>query len=267
MRKILLLLTFFVLHAAHALTADEAKAIALGETDARIAALGQAVPHADDKTAAFLQALADDAVKSAGDRVFIVRDEQVTDPVTGAAVSLPADAEDVVSNNRMRGELDSALAALRLFSKDDKVRAAAVADLQKDPDESRLPLIAKAYAAEHVPAIKEQLALVRAAALLTSSDRMRRLEAAELLAASRSPATRSLLLERLRREADPQVKAALQASAQRIEASLVWGERAAADDFATQRTSWPNAAKRRRSSTNSAVAGTMPSTVITKKLP
>jgi hypothetical protein len=28
----------------------------------------------------------------------------------------------VVNNNRMRGEIDTALAALKLFSKDDKVR-------------------------------------------------------------------------------------------------------------------------------------------------
>src|SRR5437870_1229666 len=62
------------LGAAHALTPDEAKAIAVGEPDARIEALNKAVVAADDKTAAFLQALADDAVKTAGGRVFIVKD-------------------------------------------------------------------------------------------------------------------------------------------------------------------------------------------------
>ena len=45
----------------YALTADEAKAIASGESEARIAALNQAVITADDKTAAFIQAMADDA--------------------------------------------------------------------------------------------------------------------------------------------------------------------------------------------------------------
>ena len=38
---------------------------------------------------------------------------------------MPADAEDVINNNRMRGELDTALAALKLFSKADAVRQAA----------------------------------------------------------------------------------------------------------------------------------------------
>jgi urea transport system permease protein len=70
---------------AHALTADEAKAIAIGESDTRIEALGKAVATADDKTAAFLQALADDAVKVAGGKPVIVRDGKGTDPVTGAA--------------------------------------------------------------------------------------------------------------------------------------------------------------------------------------
>jgi urea transport system permease protein len=224
----LLLLLALVAGSAHALTADEANAIALGETDARIEALNKSVANADDKTAAFLQALSDDAVKTANGKAFIVRDDKASDPVTGAPAPLPADAEDVVNNNRMRGELDSALAALKLFSKDAKLRTTAVAQLQKDPDESKLPLIEKAFAAEQDAAIKEQLGLVRAQALLSSSDKARRLEAAQLLAGSTSPSTRSLLLQRLKEEGDADVKFALQASLRTVEASLAWSERAAA---------------------------------------
>src|SRR3954469_2095664 len=167
MRKsFIYLLALVGAHAVHALTPDEAKAIAIGESDTRIEALNKAVSNADDKTAAFIQALSDDAVKISGGQVFVVRDDKATDPVTGAPAQLPADAEDVVNNNRVRGEIDSALSALKLFSKDDKLRSAAVAELQKDPDESKLPLIEKAYAAEQDAAIKEQLGLVRAQALL-----------------------------------------------------------------------------------------------------
>jgi urea transport system permease protein len=225
---VFLLLVLLFSSAGHALTADEARAIATGETDARIEALNRAVTAADDRTAAFLQALADDAVKVAGERVFVVRDEKASDPVTGAPVDLPADAEDVINNNRMRGELDTALAALKLFSPDERVRSAAVAELQKEADEARLPLIEKAYAAEKNAAIKEQLALVRAGALLGSADKARRLQAARLLADSRNAGTRTLLLARLQSEQDTEVKAALSASVRSIEASLAWGERAAA---------------------------------------
>lgn len=223
-----LLLALCTAGAAHALTADEAKAIATGDSDDRIAAMNKAVANADDRTAAFLQALADDAVKTAGGKVFVVRDGKGTDPATGAEVAVPAEAEDVINNNRMRGELDTALAALKLFSKDAQLRAAAVAELRKEPDESKLPLIEKAYAAETDAGIKEQLGLVRAAALLTSSDKARRVEAAQAMSASRSPATRSLLLQRLGEEQDAEVKAALQASLRGVEASLAWSERAAA---------------------------------------
>ncbi|HYE39643.1 MAG TPA: urea ABC transporter permease subunit UrtB, partial [Ramlibacter sp.] len=228
LQKYLLLLAICIAGSAHALTAVEARALATGESDARIEALDQAVQAADDKTAAFLQALADDAVKVAGDRVFVVRDDKAVDPVSGAEVPLPEDAEDVVNNNRMRGELDMALAALKLFSRDPAVRAAAVAQLQKEPDEARLPLIEKALAAEQDEAIRDRLALARAAALLTSSVKARRLEAARLLSQSRTPATRSLLLQRMGDEGDPQVRAALQASIRGIEGSLAWSERAAA---------------------------------------
>jgi urea transport system permease protein len=209
----------------YALTPDEAKALATGESDTRIEALNKAVANADDKTAAFLQALSDDAVKTAAGRVFVVKDGKGFDPVTGAEAAVPADAEDVINNNRMRGELDSALAALKLFSKDDKLRAAAVAEMQKDPDESKLPLIEKAYAAEANAAIKEQLGLVRAAALLSSSDKAKRMEAAQLIVGTRSPSTKTLLLARLKEETDPQVKAVLEGSLRQVEGSLAWGER------------------------------------------
>ena len=85
--------------------------MALGETEGRVEALVRAAVNPDDKTAAFIQALADDAVKTAGDKVLVIKDGQAFDPVTGAAQPLPADAEDVINNNLMRGELDTALAA------------------------------------------------------------------------------------------------------------------------------------------------------------
>jgi urea transport system permease protein len=213
---------------AHALTPAQANAIATGDTDARIEALNQAVADADDKTAAFIQALADEAVKIAGDKVFVVKDGKAFDPVTGAPSPLPADAEDVISNNRMRGELDTALAALKLFSRDDRQRAEAVKVLRNDSDESRLPLIEKAYAAEPNPQIKEQLGLVRAAVLLGSSDKSRRLDAAQLLAQSNNGNTKTLLIERIKVETDPAVKTALQASLRTVEGSLAWGDKVGA---------------------------------------
>ncbi|MCY7306417.1 MAG: urea ABC transporter permease subunit UrtB [Rhodoferax sp.] len=210
---------------ALALTADDARSIAIGETDARIEALNKALVQADDRTAAFLQALSEDAVKAAGDKLFIVRDGKGFDLLTGAAAEVPEGAEDVINNNRMRGELDAALASLRLFSKDEKLRREGIKVLQGESDESRLPLIEKAYAAEQNPQLKEQLGLIRAAVLLGSSDKAKRLLAANLLAQSGQASTKTLLLERLKLETDPEVKAALASTLRSVEAALAWGDR------------------------------------------
>ena len=210
---------------ANALTADAARGIAIGETDARIKALNRAMVGADDRTAVFLQALSEDAVKATGDRLFIVGDGQGFDPVSGAAAAVPEGAEYVVNNNRMRGELDAALASLRLFSRDEKLRREGIKVLQGESDEARLPLIEKAYAAEQNPQLKEQLGLIRAAVLLGAPDKAKRLLAANLLAQSGQASTKTLLLERLTLETEPDVKAALAATLRSVEAALAWGDR------------------------------------------
>jgi urea transport system permease protein len=227
-RHFLFLLALLATSSAHALTAAEARAIAAGETDSRIEALNKAVAAADDRTAAFIQALSDEAVKVEGDKVFIVRDGKATDPVTGASATPTDAAEDVVINNRMRGELDSAAAALKLFSPDAGVRRAAIKSMTGDTDEAKLPLVEKAFAAEADPAIKSRLAVVRAAILLNSPDKARRLEAAKLLAGSNNTNTKTVLLARLKDETEPDVKSAIESSLRSVEASLAWGDRIAA---------------------------------------
>ena len=108
---------------ALALSAEQARALTLGDTDARVSALQKALAAPDAPTAAFLKALSDDAVKVNGTQVLVVRDGHATDPVTGEATPLPATAEDVINNNRMRGEIDAALSALQLLSTDATLRS------------------------------------------------------------------------------------------------------------------------------------------------
>jgi urea transport system permease protein len=223
--RALALATIFVAGHAYCITAETAKAMAIGDGDARIEALRGAVTGADEKTVAFIQALSDEAVKIVGDAPVIVKGDRAIDPVTGAELALPESAEDVMNNNRMRGELDSALASLKLMSPHEAVRRAAVQTLLGDVDESTLPLLDKAFAAETVPDIKERLGRLRAAALLNSADKTKRLEAANLLAASSQAATKTMLLERLAAESDPQVKLALQKSLSAVESRLAWGDR------------------------------------------
>ena len=121
---------------AYSITAEAVKAIAIGEGDARIEALRAAVAGADEKTVAFIQALSDDAVKVVAGKPVMVKGDRAVDPVTGTESTLPDTADDVMNNNRMRGELDSALAALKLLSPDVQVRREAVKTLQGEVDES-----------------------------------------------------------------------------------------------------------------------------------
>ena len=92
--------------------------------------------------------------------------------------------------------------------------------LQSEPDESKLPLLEKAYAAESVPAIKLALEHIRSAILLGSADKAKRLEAATALGASGTPATKTLLLDRQKVETEADVKAAIGVALKAIEGRL-----------------------------------------------
>ena len=210
---------------AHALTPEEAGKIAAGDSDERITALNAAVTAGDPALVPFVRALLDDEVKTAGGKAYIVKDGKAVEAATGAAATLPADAEDVVNNNRRRRELDAAVAALGLVSTDRAARAKAIADLKDQADEGKLPLIEKAEKAETDAVLKAQLALLRAAVLISSDDAAKRIAAAKALSGSSEPATRSLLLERLNAESDPAVKAAIQAALDSVQSQLAWGEK------------------------------------------
>ena len=216
---------------AQALTQPQALSVAQGETEDRIAALGQLVAAPDARTAVLLQALSDERVKLGPDRrVLITTDTGVVDAATGAAVTLSPDAqsslEDVMLNNRLRGELDGALAALHLTSADQAERlAAAKALMEAGGDDARVALLETAIAKEQDATVLDALKLARAAALAASPDAAKRLAAAKLLGESHRPETRLLLNQRLSDEQDPGVKRALQRSLREVEATLAWGER------------------------------------------
>ena len=217
---------------ANALTADEVRAMALGDSDERAAAIAKVAVGGDVKAQAFFQALLDDNVKTVGEgataKVYLLgADGQATDAASGAAATLPAEAEDVVNNNRMRREIEAALASLKLLSPDATERAEAVKSLKDAPDEARLPLIDKALASETNAKLRAELDLLRAAIMVTSSDRGKRLAAATALAASNEPATKNLLIERLAEgaEPDPEVRSQLRSALSRLESRLAWGER------------------------------------------
>jgi urea transport system permease protein len=223
--RLVLSLSLLALSPAWALTPEQAARIAAGDSDERIAALNEAVAAGDAGLVPFLKAVLADEVKVAAGKAYIVRDGKTVEAGSGAAATLPDGAEDVVNNNRMRREMESALAALALFAPDRALRAKAIVDLRDQVDEGKLGLLERAEAQESDAALKAQLGVLKSALLISSADKDKRIAAAQALAASHEPATRSLLLERLGAETDSQVKLAIQSALDAVQSRLAWGER------------------------------------------
>ena len=215
---------------ALALSAAQARAIASGDTDARVAALGAAAadPAQAQPLALLVRALLDDAVKTAGDKVFIVADGKTLEAGPMTAAVLPEAVDDVVNNNRMRGALQAALAGLKLFSPEPAARREAVKELLKGSlGDAQLPLIAKALSTETDADLKDQLGRMQAGILIASPDTARRLAAAKTLSGSGQSSDKALLQERLKAgaETDPEVRGALMQSLTQVQDRLAWGER------------------------------------------
>lgn len=217
---------------AHALTPAQALAIAAGDSDDRIAALRTAVAAGDPGIAGLAQALLDGAVRTDAQRAYVLKDDgSAVDAATGAPATPPEDAEDALVNNRMRGVLEAVVASLRLRDPDVEARRTALRALKESADEAMLAPVEQALRTETDAQLKADLESLRSRLQLASSDVAKRLAAAQALAVQADPATRSLLLERLRPaadggESDPAVRGALQRSLDAMGARLAWGERA-----------------------------------------
>ncbi len=181
--------------AAHALDPQALSKLATGDGDEKAAAVAALVASGDPRALTVLKALVDGEAQVAGTRLILVKDGAAVDAATGEAVSpLPDSRDDVVVNNRLRREIDGAMASLRLFSPDREARAAAVKELANGADDSARPLIATALASEKDPEIHDSLAQIAASLDLKSRDKAVRLAAIRLLAASANPATKPLLV-------------------------------------------------------------------------
>jgi urea transport system permease protein len=213
---------------AFAFDREMAARLTAEDSDVRIEALDEVMASGDAAAIPFLEHLQDGTVKQAGDRLFIVTDQGARDAMTGEATDLPADADDVVSSNRLRNALERALSALRLVSADPGIRrAAALALTEGDVDPALLPLVQKAALSETQPDIRSLLNEIEAMGHLSDPDRDRRLAAIRTLGDSANPSIKALLAGRLGvdGEADPAVRTALSDSIKAIDARLSRYER------------------------------------------
>jgi len=214
-----------------AMTPELVRDLALGENDAKVQAIAAVVAGGETGALAVLQALLDGEVQTAGDRVLQIRGDSAIDLATGKTVTpLPEVRDDVVLNNRVRRELATAIAALKLTSEDAGTRLAAAQELQRGADEEMLPALRRAIEKEGDPEIRNLLTLSRATIELGSTEKAVRIGAIRALAESRDANTKMLLLPLLERkggdfvEPDSDVRAAAELSLHAIESRLATGE-------------------------------------------
>ena len=188
-------------------------------------------PPAKARALPLLQALLDGEVQTAGEVVLQIKGDAAIDLATGKSVRpLPEPREDVVLNNRVRRELATAIAALRLTSDDRATRLAAAKELQRGADEEMLPAIRRAAEREQDAEIKALLMLSRATIELGSAEKPARIAAIRALAESRDPNTKTLLLPLLEKkggefvETDSDVRSEAELSLRAIEGRLATGE-------------------------------------------
>lgn len=204
-----------------------AKQLASDEFVDRLAAIEQLGALSPEDAGPLLQALADDTLAKAGERLLFYDGERARDALTGAPVDpVPEDIESISLNNRLRLALEGATASQQLFAPDRATRLAAANALRDNATEAMLPLLEKALAGEQDAEIRDLLTRAAARLNLAAEDPAKRLAAAKALSASSDPAVIALLQSRLEKtdgapaEADAGVRAAISASLGEIRGRL-----------------------------------------------
>jgi urea transport system permease protein len=237
MTRFLLILLLCFAGRAFAIDKAAVEKLGFGDSAERSEAINALVAEGDPKAEPLLRAVSEGEVQTVdgkdGKRVLIVKGSEATDAVTGEKVSpLPEGREEVVANNRLRREIEGALAAMQLLAKDRAVRLAAARSLGAKAEEGLLPVVKKALAQETDAEIKPLLELTAASLEIRTGNKEARLGAIRTLGKSNSPSVRTLLVAVLEKgkdgqylEQDADIRAEADRSLRAVEGRLAWGER------------------------------------------
>jgi urea transport system permease protein len=169
--------------------------------------------------------MADETAKVFANAVWVVDHGQARHATTGETRALPDDAQDIMLNNRMRSEIDAALAALKLFHPDAQQRIVAAQAMLKEPDATRKPMLEKALASETQVEVQDWLTSALAAVNLSDPVATTRIAAVKVLAQRARPDVLLLLNQQLTAEQDPAVQTVLKSAIRQVQDGLKWGER------------------------------------------
>lgn len=204
--------------------------LASDDFDEKAAAISAIAAAPDAMTLPVLKALQEGQLFVDGHGAgWIKTDTGVVDALTGQPAALPDPAPDEVSiNNNLRGQIDAAMAALKLFAPERRVRLAAARALQSGEDDAVRDTLADALGKEPEADVRAALALALAAIDLRADDPARRLAAVTVLAASDRAETRTVLAAMVAQrpdgswaEADDAVRTAARAALAQVSARLV----------------------------------------------
>ena len=190
--------------AAQAVEADLLKQLGSDDFDEKATAIEAILARPDPTTLPVLKALQDGALYVDGQGGgWIKSDAGVIDAQTGKPAVMPSpEPGEVTINNNLRGQIDSAMASLKLFSPDRATRLSAARSLQEGDDDSILPVLRKALEKESDADVKQAVALAAAAIALKSEDAAERLAAARTLASSDREQIRNALMALVEQRAD-----------------------------------------------------------------
>jgi urea transport system permease protein len=178
-----------------ALDAALVKQLATGDVAAKVEAVEAFTRTGDPAALPVLEALHDGELAIAPDGAVVI--DRKGGPVDALTLQkldpAPDDLEPVEINNRVRGQLQSALSAFRLFAPDRKVRFEAAKEIQASADASLTTLLEKAVGQEQDREIKAMLEQTKAGIDLSNPDPAVRLKAVRLLGESNQARTKQLL--------------------------------------------------------------------------
>jgi len=188
---------------ALAVDAQLVEQLATGDISGKVEAIGTLVASGDPAGLPLLRALQEGnlAVTPPG-RVILIEDGVVKDAVTLAPIEpAPEEYESASINNRVRGALESAFSAFRLYSASRDERLEAARQLADSAPPSIATILGKVLPGESDPEIRDLLAQVKAGIDLRSEDPKERLAAVKALGESSSQRTKILLFPLLEKDA------------------------------------------------------------------
>jgi len=222
LRKLLLIACLcFSASASAAIPPETLAPLAGDDMDARVEAVGKIGALATDEATRFLASLQDGDVYATPDgKLYIVADDKAIDAASGAVVAMPEGLDGIMVNNRLRGAVEDAMSALKMFSPDRAQRLAAVTELQKSATLAQAPLIEKALGKETDAEIRSLLRLVAATANLHAPQAAQRRAAVEALADSSNASLRPTLQTMLSQDPDQSVRIAAAQTLQALDSRL-----------------------------------------------